>query len=326
LDIPYSLKYRELDGKKIYELNKRSTTKLLDVIARNTKIKDRVYYVIQFKTAELYNIWNQLIEEFDLNRKIQKRAIGGMVSLRKLTHIKFSPFTEVAYKCLLDYCLEYDDKNCFRLHFLGINLQVDRFHILFLEKLFKEYRPDCTIIFTYDSVGYIESARKSKDLPIYDLSDTNDIILYQSVDAVPKELIYKIYKDDVAVDFINKEIDRRRNNQQLMDINSFTPLSVYSNLKLDCFFEYIIDRYELIKCFQESFSLTYLNGKFKKITAELSKRYPSVFVQNFINIMCYNLENTAILHNWFMKTRNPKTLNYLINEVIKAIGCDDHLR
>ena len=326
LDIPFSLKYSKLNTKEhIYEFNKKSMVKQLEVISRHNHLKQKVFFVWQFKMSSLYEIWRRLVDELNLNRIIKNRAIGGMVSLRKLTKIKFSPFTAITYRCLLDYLMEYDDDKCFKLHFLGINLREDRFHILFLEKLFKKYMPDCTIIFTYDSIAYVDQVWHTKDLSIFDFSDDNELSLYPGVGQLPSELINKVYQDSNAVEFINAEIDRRNSKQNLIDSSSFAPLNIYSNLKLDCFFEYIIDQYELIEVFYRSNSTTVIAATFRSIMKELSAKYPDVFVPNLIKNILENLEYTAIYHNWFIKTRNPQTLEYHIEKYIKCIGCNDIL-
>ena len=326
LDIPFSLKYEQMNRKEIiHNYNKKSIEKLLDVISRHSHLSNKVFFVWQFKTRCLYEIWKNLVDELSLNRIIKNRAIGGMVSLRKYANVKISPFTAIAYRCLLDYLMEYDDNFCFRLHFLGINLMQDRFQILFLEKLFKRYLFDCTVIFTYDSIGYVQRVRKSNYLSIYDFTDDKELMFYPNIEHVPAELIKRVYLDSDKIEFINGEIERRKSNKELKDIDSFVPLNIYSNLKIDAFFDYIIDQYELIDHFTRSYSITVIDKTVGNIMKNLSDKYPDVFKPDLVSIINENIEYLAIYHNWFMKTRNPMKLEYHIQEFINSIGLPEIL-
>jgi len=326
LDIPFSARYEQMNNKDIiYKYNKISLEKQIEVISRHNHLKNKVFFVWQFKTRYLYEIWRRLVDELSLNRIIKNRAIGGMVSLRKNAKINFSPFTAIAYRCLQDYLMEYDDDRCFRLHFLGINLMQDRFHIIFLEKLYKRYLTDCKIIFTYDSIGYVQRVRVSKYLYFYDFTDDKKLMFYPNIELVPAELIKKVYLDSDKIEFINGEIERRKSNKELKDIDSFVPLNIYSNLKIDAFFDYIIDQYELIDQFTRSYSITVIDKTVGNIMKNLSDKYPDVFKPDLVSIINENIEYLAIYHNWFMKTRNPMKLEYHIQEFINSIGLPEIL-
>ena len=71
-----------------------------------------------------------------LNDYVVNYAAGGMVGLRGITQIDFSPFIAPMYRCLYEYI--NGNKNFdFRFHALGVYIQHDRFFLWFLEDLFK---------------------------------------------------------------------------------------------------------------------------------------------------------------------------------------------
>jgi hypothetical protein len=106
--------------------------------------------------------------ELELNEIIKYRAIGGMVGLRAIKKIFYSPFTGISFRCLDGYIKAGNFTHDFRLHYLGINIDYDRFQIAFLEELFNRYlKGKSKAIHTYDSINYSRTAQmKVKNLEI----------------------------------------------------------------------------------------------------------------------------------------------------------------
>jgi hypothetical protein len=191
LDIPLILDNVSFNTKRnIYHYNKQSLAATKENLISNPEISDKLYFVWQFKTKEHYAIWDRMVSELDLNQYIKHRALGGMVSLRDITGIDFSPFIANSFRCFLDYEMSPDPFHDFRLHFLGINIRYDRFIIAFLEKLFKHYMGNShNAVLTYDSINYSRAAQlKMRYLEVYSFIEP-DLIVYRDIPSVPEKIL-----------------------------------------------------------------------------------------------------------------------------------------
>ena len=140
LDIPIFLKYPQQNNiKTIYEANSRSISSSLKVLEKNPKLFDKFVFVWQFKLLKQYNIWKRIYNENNIESSpIKHFGIGGLVSLRGITGIKFSPFISMAYKCLkIIHDKNINDTSI--LHILGVYHLHDRVIMSFLHKLFNRY-------------------------------------------------------------------------------------------------------------------------------------------------------------------------------------------
>ena len=326
LDIPFSLKHTEMNKKQlIYEFNKEALRQQLEIIEKIPQLTDRLYFVWQFKMRSLYEIWKQIVVELNLNKYIRNRAIGGMVSLRKQTNINYSPFTMMAFKCFHDYLNAGYYNDGFKLHFLGINLPYDRFHIAFLEKLFQRLGYGHEIYHTYDSISYAQRVRKSKNLNIYDLKEDQNLKCYENIEEVPEYLIEKVYSELETIEFIKEEIERRKKGYFLENINSFVALNIYSNLCLDRFFEHIINEYNMVDTLIGANSTAVVEGNFRLINDDLKMRYPVLFGKEMLINIIENMEYTWTYCDWFLNDRSDERLDYHARRLIECIGCDDLL-
>ena len=135
LDIPLILENQDFNtAQNIYQYNLQSLAATRENLINCPELREKLFFVWQFKTKEHFAIWNRINTELDLNNYVKHRAIGGMVSLREIAQINFSPFIAIAFRCFLDYETSPDPSDEFRLHLLGINIRYDRFIIAFLEK------------------------------------------------------------------------------------------------------------------------------------------------------------------------------------------------
>mgnify|MGYP001339346043 FL=1 len=140
LDIPWSKVFPEMNTRrKIMEFNDYALSTARDILLNDPVALERFSFVWHFKMPAQYEIWKALYEKHDLNRIIRHRAIGGMVALRGITGIRFSPFIGMAYRCLLDYLDAGRFDQDFTLHFLGMYLPYDRFEMAILDGLFDRY-------------------------------------------------------------------------------------------------------------------------------------------------------------------------------------------
>lgn len=335
LDIPTSPKYPEFNTKEnIYNYNKISLTESSKVLTSSQNITKKFFFVWQFKMIDQYQIWNKLYDELKLNNVIKNRAIGGMVSLRDPengVNIDFSPFTAMSYRCLFDYINAGDFRTDFRLHMLGINIAYDRFQIALLEKLFKRYLEeyDCkNVLLTYDSFNYTKKVYLAgKDLGVFSF-DGKDIVYYPHPRKVPDLVLRGVYLTDQMFNKIKQEQFNIEEFKYFDDINSFVPLSVYSNMCLDRFFEHIIDKYEIVdKIFKYSDNVIPLKNEIEDILQELqlehsklSKQYKSLFTDSMIKSIKSNIRWTLKFHKWYTGSRTYESLNDLIYQFINEIN------
>ena len=82
LDIPLILDNRNFNASEnIYFYNKQSLAATRENLINYPELREKLFFVWQFKTKEHFAIWNRIISELDLNRYVKHRALGGMVSL-----------------------------------------------------------------------------------------------------------------------------------------------------------------------------------------------------------------------------------------------------
>jgi hypothetical protein len=95
---------------------------------------------------------------------------------------------------------------------------------------------------------------------------------------------------------------------------------VYSSICLDRFFEWVIDRYELVELIYYCKSPTTLNGKLHTVLKDMKKQWPDVFNKSVCNSIAENLEITYQYHKWFIQNRDYGLLDEMIKLFINRIG------
>ena len=320
LDIPIALDYPSFNTKKnIYEFNKRSLTESINVLKNNPELQDKFIFIYQFKMKSQYLIWKQLFDELEINKYVNCYGIGGMVSLRGLLRnnsetddLKFSPFIALSFKCLLDYIASKKFDKEFRIHNLGIYIKHDRFELHLLEKLFHRYSNNQTsVLITYDSINYMRTAQlKSRSLEIYSFTN-NEFIRYPDIQSVPDHVIREVYNNNEYYTAIQEEMDVLKNNGKKLDnIDCFTPLNIYSNINLDNFFEYIIDKYEIADAFFTATDFQHFLRLTNPTLSNLSILYPKVFTSRLVTCIKENLRITYIFHKFFINRPSNETKMY----------------
>lgn len=324
LDIPLSIEYDELNTKqKIYKYNKISLSVLVNLIKQFPELREKLIFVWQFKMLSQYEIWRKLYDELELSKHIKHRAIGGMVGLRKLNKsLNFSPFTGMVFRCLLDFINSENNRGEFRLHFLGINIKYDRFHIALLERLCAHYLGnEITAKFSYDSINFAHTARKKKDLSFYSI-EYDTIVQYRDITSVPDEVLKNVYGEYNLYTYIKSEIQLRKNNKNIKNIFSFAPLNIHSNMTLDRYFEKVIDEHSLVDIIINNESITTVLGLLHPILEELSNKLPEVFTQEVKESINKNIRITHSLHKLFVKKLYSDLDNY-IKYLIKRMVIKD---
>ena len=321
LDIPLILENRDFNtAQNIYQYNHQSLAATKENLIQFPELQNKLHLVWQFKTKEHFAIWNRIVSELDLSRYVNHRAIGGMVSLREIAQIDFSPFIAIAFRCFLDYETSPDPAHGFRLHLLGINIRYDRFIIAFLEKLFTRYmggRGKAAL--TYDSINYSRTAQlKMRYLEIYTFDD-NELSVFRDIPSVPDNILKRVYPDDLF-DSIQEEISKIEGLYRVNDSNAFAPLNIFSNNEIDRYFEYIIDQYELIDLLINHKNAINFKNRIRYVFDDLMGKHPYLFTPHLVQSIKKNLDITLDFHHWYVNRRDYKTLNRKIYRFIEKIN------
>ena len=321
LDIPLIIGNKSFNTmEKVYRFNRQSLADTKENLINYKELRDKLYFIWQFKTKEHFAVWNRIVQELDLNSYVKHRALGGMVSLRGITEIDFSPFIANAFRCFFDYENSPDPADEFRLHFLGINIKYDRFTIALLEKLFERYMGDHRkAVLSYDSINYsISAQRKIKSLEIYQFVE-NTLSVFRDIPSVPESILKRVYPGDL-LGAIQEEIGSIKGFRKVYDIGAFAALNVFSNQSIDRYLEHIIDDYELI-----DLMLNHRNGinfvnRIRSVFNELSEKHPYLFTTHMVKSIKKNLSITLDFHNWYKFRRDIETLDRKIYRFIEKIG------
>jgi hypothetical protein len=321
LDIPLIIGNDEFNTtQNIYRYNHQSLAATKENLINYPELREKLFFVWQFKTKEHYAIWDKINTELDLNNYVKHRALGGMVSLREIAQIDFSPFITNAFRCFLDYETSPDPSDEFRLHLLGINIRYDRFIISFLEKLFNRYMGDHRkAALTYDSINYSRTAQlKMRYLEIYAFDD-NELRVFRDIPSVPDDILKSVYPAKLF-DSIQEEISKIEGLYRVNDSNAFAPLNIFSNNEIDRYFEYIIDQYELIDLLINHKNAINFKNRIRYVFDELSDLHPYLFTPHLVQSIKKNLDITLDFHHWYAHKRDYKTLNRKIYRFIEKIN------
>jgi hypothetical protein len=327
LDIPFSKRYPHMNKKDlIYSFNKESLNDAKRMLEIHPELKDKFYFVWHFKMASQYEIWKRLYNEVDLREVIRNRAIGGMVGMRQVTSKSFSPFTAMAYKCLYDYMSAEEFTAPFRLHYLGMYIQYDRFHIALLEQLFQDYLGALAKVeMSYDSINYSHTVRMNKDQPALDFVK-GELHVYEKMTAISESYLKKVYGDERTIEFIDQELARRKHGVNLHDINSLIPINIHSNICLDRLFEHIVKEHCLVDIIKTASSPTTINRRMQSVLKSLANSYPRIFTRKMVQSIMENIILTYEFHHWFVGERSSEKLESMMTAFIKMIGFPECIR
>ncbi len=320
LDIPIFLKYPEQNKvKTIYEANSRSISSSVKILEKNPELYNKFIFVWQFKILKQYNIWKKVYEEnLADNKNLRNFAIGGLVSLRGITGIKFSPFISMAFKNLkiiYDKNLDYTSI----LHILGVYHLHDRVIMSFLHKLFNKYHlkdRNCKVQITYDTINYVVSG-------IYKLRE--QIVFIPEEDGyicgLAHELIDKIDKviDDPDVQkVVHQDLLRIRNGEQVKEPGVASLLNVITQTTIDKIIDNEIEKNGFVDLFLESPNFNSFKNKISPILLNLEKKHPLIF-GNRTKKNLLNFQYTAAFHQWWDNGKDEKELEKLMEKFISLI-------
>ncbi len=321
LDIPFSIKYKFFNNiKSILDANKASLISTRRLLDGNPALQEKFYFVWHFKMVEQFAIWKHLYANLELHRFVRHHAIGGMVGLKRAAKIQYTPFTGMSFYALNAYLSSCFVGEKFRLHILGIYSRHDRFHIAFLEALFRNYLEGIAdITMSYDSINPIHTARMNKRLPLFHLAE-GELEVFPTLFDVPASLLGKVTSNKEHAQKMLEEIERRRNGLRLHNAGAFSPINVFSNLELDRFFTMLIDKYEFVMELHRSSSPTSLNGRVNRIFDDINQKYPGAFTSYMRQAITETFDRTWRWHKWFIDGRSPKAADELMAQTIREIG------
>ena len=326
LDIPWSIEFPEMNTRqKIMDLNDHALSTARDILLNDPVALERFSFVWHFKMPSQYAIWDHLYAKHDLNRIVRHRAIGGMVALRRITGIRFSPFIGMAYRCLLDYLDAGRFDLDFTLHFLGLYLPYDRFEMTILDGLFGRYlEGEAQVVTTYDSINPLQSTREGKNILLFEFTGSG-LSVYDNLIDAPAATLDHVYGNAGLFGSVQEEIARRRSGKNLKHASSLGPLNIYSHLQVNRFFEYLVATHGLAEVFFQKWSLTAINGHFAGVLGSLAKAYPSLFKKHTCDAIMRNVAITYAFHRWFIDDRSRSGLDTLIRANIRKIRFPDSL-
>ena len=310
LDIPIFLKYPEVNTySNLYKRNYRSNQLMRHTLDKQPGLYDKLIFVWQFKLAEQYDIWKRVYDEFwNSQEQLKHFAIGGLVGLRGITGIKFSPYIGMLYKLLnLVYEKNLEDESI--LHILGVYGIHDRFHMAFLQRLFNDvYLKDSnpSVQISYDTINYFVSGL----FKIRELDSIIPLSNKQYINDLNSNLIEhmdKIVKYPEALNAVIDNIDCLNNNKQLCDTRVYCYMNVVKQLICDQIMKEVINQYELVNEFLMWDNFNTLKNNWTPLFKMLETKYPFIF-KNYTGKIMNNFQWIHSFHKWWMEGRDPDRL------------------
>lgn len=320
LDIPFWGGQEENNTiENLYEFNKISLSYSRNLVENHKQnVIDKFLFVWQFKILGQFETWNKIYDELDINSWVKNRAIGGLVGLRgTLPLIDCSVFIPMAFRCLYDHLNGPYANDVFKLHFLGINLHQDRFIITLLDKLFQHYLKDsCRTDLTYDSISYtLKALKKIRDPKVFEFRD-NTLFLYKSVHKLPDHIVDEVYFTPEYKEGFLSSLELLRDGENITETSVFSPLITYSEIMLDEYFSYLVDKYELVDILT---STDFKPTAMKKATynlIQMEKNERSNFSDNFFRELQNDLDIIYDIYQLFIQGADRNTLDDWIRKMI----------
>jgi hypothetical protein len=327
LDIPLSLKLNINYYDKLYELNYQSQSKTVDVIKKEKdNVRNKLYFVWQFKTKNLFKIWKDIFNELKLYKHYKFYSVGGLVGLKNFANIKFSGYIVPVLYAVFLY-KEHYPKTFFKkhkvipYHILGQYASVDQLTILVLEEFIRR-KYDINLDITYDSAAIHSEFinLKDKDLYFYNFDGTKVLTINELNEILDDNIHFHITNNkDVFYEVANNI----KNNQRMQDIDAARfiyglhivsrefEFSKYKNKLTDILLEPDKNIKHKLNTLQ-----TYLH-KLRSKSLILS----NILTDNFINSFLNNMK--ALLH--FSSKYDIDTKDNMMNKWIEVIGLDEFI-
>lgn len=321
LDIPIFLKEPEVNTySNLYKRNYRSNQLMRHNLEKDPELFNKLVFVWQFKLQEQYEIWKDIYREFwEDDKRLKHFAIGGLVGLRGITGIKFSPYIGMMYKLLnLVYDKNIDQESI--LHVLGVYGVHDRFHLMFLQRLYNDFylkERESSVQISYDTINYFVSGLfKIRELDSIIPTDTgynyglNENLVNQ-IDQIIK------YPD--ALQNVQDNIDCLINGKNLSDTRVYCYMNVVRQLIADSIMKRVIEEYDLVNKFLEFDNFNSLRNNWVPFFQSIEQKYPYIF-KNYTSKIINNFQWIFSFHKWWMEGRDPQRLEKGLEVFIRNIN------
>ncbi|WP_156955761.1 hypothetical protein [Solidesulfovibrio alcoholivorans] len=326
LDLPFNEKFKSYNNKQtIGAANRKITEKTMRFLEAHPSLCEKFIFAMHAKTVDLYDIWLDIYKEYQVGQCIQRRAIGGLVGVRKDTSNVMSPFIVAAYKALIDFlnAKNEDDKKVFSLHFLGINLIQDRFAIAVLEDLFSSYDRlgVSDIDFSYDTSGFGEKARKgNKKLPVFVFGKRIGLYYVPGCEYIDPSSVGHLY-DEKTIEIAMSSLKKFNQGERVDATAIFEPINVHSQMEIDKILSRAVKKYDIGAAFFHIHTPRQFEKYVDDFLACIShggilfperSSDPDVLIEsNLFNNNTFrvcskkNLLYMYNVHKWFVKSRAP---------------------
>jgi len=310
LDIPIFLnepKHNTFDN--IKRLNYQSCIETKKILDANPELYEKFIFVTHFKIKKQQQIWNEMYNDIWKKSSLKHFSIGGLVSLRGITGIKFSPFIGQAFK--IAKMIETNNLESESiLHVLGVYHRYDRFVMLFLDKLFNKVyfkNKKESVNITFDTINYTVTALyKIRELPIFDLiTDINQLKTF-----IPNEHLYSI---------IEKDFNHIKNNENLTNPKLYSLIHVIYEYIIDEIMNKVIDQYDILNLFISHGNNQFRN-KLKILLFNINKDYPKVFNKNTCSRILNCFFYISSFHYAYMDGADVDRLDRGVSLFAKDIG------
>lgn len=290
LDIPIFLNEpKNNTAKNIYDWNYESIKQSKYILNKNPILYDKFAFVWHFKILKQYNIWRTIYDEFFNDKSLKHYAIGGLVSLRGITNINYSPFLVPSFK-ILKLILEKNVREKSLLHILGVYHKYDRFALMFMDKLFNEVylkNENPSIELTFDTVNYtISGLYKIREMPTIVYNEETNLTIHKFAHELGDDLNLIIENEEVR-ERIKTDLTKINLNQSLSDPKLVSLLMVAYNQISDKIMLKMINDENLLDMFVNTKNPNTFINAFSNVFTKWSIHYPFVF-SGLKNNLCEN--------------------------------------
>ena len=201
--------------------------------------------------------------------------------------------------------------------------------IYFLQRLFSYYLKEfnSSAIVTFDTINYsLSSMYKARvGVDVYKLNN-NDLNIYHSY-QLNDDILKEIYTTPDSLALFHQNWDNVKKEQPLTDTSFLIPLYIYSQLQLDRFFEYFIDKYDVIGIFtQYDNSSDNIRTRWSKVERQLAtqfQRFGNTYeslTPSFVKQILESLKITYQFHDWYIRDKSKASLDNYMDLFIKKVG------
>ena len=206
------------------------------------------------------------------------------------------------------------------LHVLGVYGVHDRFHLMFLQRLYNDFylkERESSVQISYDTINYFVSGLfKIRELDSIIPTDTgynyglNENLVNQ-IDQIIK------YPD--ALQNVQDNIDCLINGKNLSDTRVYCYMNVVRQLIADSIMKRVIEEYDLVNKFLEFDNFNSLRNNWVPFFQSIEQKYPYIF-KNYTSKIINNFQWIFSFHKWWMEGRDPQRLEKGLEVFIRNIN------